>query len=182
MRASHSSERVSFFGFRERCADGSKPDETPVARAVSSIIRRARAQTHQFPGKTSLHAAMSGWSFRLSLDHPAVGVARGGGEAWLGRGGNAGRARGWWNGRTAPAEMRTRSERRRSVRWLLVLLLLRADGARRKMQASSSFAGLCQNYGNERFQLVWRRSGEVCILCTQTDSKIISSYYFKSID
>ena len=93
----------------------------------------------------------------LSLDHPAAGVARGGGETWLGRGGNAGRARGW-NGRTAPAEMRTRSERRQSVRWLL----LRADGARRKMQASS-FARLCQNYGNERFQLVRRRSGEVCI-------------------
>ena len=28
---------------------------------------------------------MSGWSFRLSLDRPAVGVARGGGEASLGR-------------------------------------------------------------------------------------------------
>ena len=27
----------------------------------------------------------------------------------------------------------------------------------------SSFADLCQNYGNERFQLVRRRSGEVCI-------------------
>ena len=74
-------------------ADGSKPDETPVARAVSSIIRRARARTNRFPGKTSLLAAMSGWSFRLSLDHPAVGVARGGDEASLGRGERGPRAR-----------------------------------------------------------------------------------------
>ena len=169
MRASRSSERVSFFGFRERCTgtDGSKPDETPVARAVSSIIRRARAQTHQFPGKTSLHAAMSGWSFRLSLDRPAVGVARGGDEASLGRGERGPRAR---LVERADGSGGDEDQEREEAKRPVVGCRRRRLRTSAKIMAMSVFSW----FGGEVEKCAY--------IGTQTDSKIISSYYFKSID
>ena len=142
-----------------------RTDPNPTKLPSRALCRRSYAarapKLTNSPAKPrSVLPCPGGASGSASTTLPSASLAAVMRPRW--EGGNAGRARGWWNGRTAPAEMRTRSERRRSVRWLLVLLLLRADGARRKMQASS-FAGLCQHYGNERFQLVRRRSGEVCI-------------------